>query len=140
MHAPYRAYPDPQTGIVHLYPLIRVRIGKKHAQASRHFEAMVDSGSSDCIFQESIASAIGIKIESGKKEVRNGIGGPQDVWIHPIQLYVGMTDIIEINAAFAKTLPMAGLLGRIGFFEHFKITFDPSSDPPGLEIERIHKT
>jgi hypothetical protein len=32
------------------------------------------------------------------------------------------------------------LLGRIGFFEHFKITFDPSSDPPGLEIELIHKT
>jgi hypothetical protein len=58
--------------------------------------------------------------------------------VHPIQLYVG-TDIIEINAAFSAGLPIAGLLGRIGFFEHFKITFDPSSDPPGLEVERVYK-
>jgi hypothetical protein len=139
MRAPYRAAPDPQ-GTVHLYPFIRVRIGKKHAQASRPFEAMVDSGATDCIFHQSIAASIGIKLESGRKEIRTGIGGNQEVWIHPVQLYVGMSEIIGINAAFAKDLPLAGLLGRIGFFEHFKITFDPTSEPPGLELERIYKT
>lgn len=46
---------------------------------------------------------------------------------------------LHINAAFAKTLPVAGLLGRIRFFDHFKITFDPTSDPPGLELERVHQ-
>jgi len=91
------------------------------------------------MFPEAIAAAVGIKLESGKRERRNGIGGSQDVWIHPVQLYVG-ADIIDIHAAFAKTLPVAGLLGRFGFFEHFKITFDPSSDPPGLELERVYKT
>jgi hypothetical protein len=30
-------------------------------------------------------------------------------------------------------------LGRVGFFEHFKITFDPSSNPPGFDLERIYK-
>jgi hypothetical protein len=99
---------------------------------------MVDSGAADCMFPESIASAIGINIESGKKDSRNGIGGMQDVWIHPIILYVG-EHALHINAAFAKTLPIAGLLGRVGFFEHFKTTFDPTSDPPGLELERVHK-
>jgi hypothetical protein len=137
MRAPYRAYPD-NSGTIHLYPLIRICVGKKRAQKTRPFEAMVDSGASDCIFQESIAQAIGIKLETGKKEIRTGIGGTQEVWIHPVQLYVG-TEIIEIDAAFAKSLPVAGLLGRIGFFEHFKITFDPSNDPPGLELERIYK-
>jgi hypothetical protein len=137
MRAPYRPYPD-QNGKIHLYPLIRVQVGKKHAQRTRHFEAMVDSGAADCMFPESVAQAIGIDLKTGKKEQRTGIGGTQDVWIHPIQLYVGL-EVITINAAFAKALPVAGLLGRIGFFEHFKVTFDPSSNPPGLELERIHK-
>ncbi len=138
MRTPYRAYPD-KNGTVHFYPFIRICIGRKHAQKTRFFEALVDSGASDCMFPEAVAAAIGIKLESGRKERRNGIGGSQDVWIHPVQLYVG-GEIIDINAAFARSLPVAGLLGRIGFFEHFKVTFDPSSDPPGLELERVHKT
>ena len=121
-------------------PFIRVRLGRKRTPLiTRVFEAIVDSGASDCIFPEAVAIALGIKVESGKKEQRNGIGGSQDVWIHPVQLYVG-AEVVEINAAFAKSLPVAGILGRIGFFEHFRITFDPSTEPPGLELERIYKT
>jgi hypothetical protein len=138
MRVPYRPLPE-KDGTIHLYPLVRVRVGRKGGQTTRHFEAIVDSGAADCIFHDAVAIAIGIDLESGRKKQRTGISGPQDVWIHPVQLYVG-TEIIDIDAAFARSLPVAGLLGRIGFFEHFKITFDPSSDPPGLELERIHKT
>jgi hypothetical protein len=81
---------------------------------------------------------IGIDLKSGKKEQRAGIGGEQDAWVHPVVLYVG-EHAISIRAAFVEILPLSGLLGRIGFFEHFKITFDPSCNPPGLELERIHK-
>jgi hypothetical protein len=138
MRAAYKPVPD-EDGTVHLLPFIRIRVGKKRGPATRHFEALVDSGAADCIFHESIAQAIGITaIESGKKSQRTGIAGLQDVWIHPVILYVG-EHALNINAAFAKTLPIAGLLGRIGFFEHFKITFDPTSNPPGLELERINK-
>ena len=136
-HVPYRPYPD-KDGNIHLYPFIRVRVGRKRAQVTRFFEAMVDSGACDCIFPVALATAIGIKVESGEKDERNGIVGTQDVWIHPVQLYVG-ADIIEINAAFAKTLPVAGILGRIGFFDHFKITFDPTGNPPGMDVERVYK-
>ena len=138
MRVAYRTFPGPNGSILY-YPFIRVRVGKKRGQTTRFFEALVDSGASDCMFPESIASAIGIRIESGRKDARNVIGGQQDVWIHPIVLYVG-EHALHINAAFAKTLPVAGLLGRVGFFDHFKITFDPTSDPPGLELERVHKT
>jgi hypothetical protein len=31
------------------------------------------------------------------------------------------------------------LLGRMGFFEHYKITFDPSTHPPEIELERIYR-
>jgi hypothetical protein len=132
IRAPYRAYPD-KNGNAHYYPFINVSVGKKRAQRTRPFEALVDSGASDCMFPIALAAAIGIKVESGRQEDRTGIGGAQIVWVHPVQLYVG-ADIIDINAAFAKTLPVAGILGRAGFFEHFRITFDPSGNPPGLEL------
>ena len=112
VRAPYRAIPD-KNGTIQLVPLIRVRVAKKHAQPTRYFEAMVDSGAADCIFHELVAASIGIKLEAGSKEQRMGIGGAQEVWVHPIQLYVG-TEIIDINAAFSAGLPIAGLLGLSG--------------------------
>jgi hypothetical protein len=48
-------------------------------------------------------------------------------------------EMISINAAFAPNLPIAGLLGRNGFFEFYKITFDSSTNPPELELERVHR-
>lgn len=48
-------------------------------------------------------------------------------------------NMFKIKAGFVADLPLAGLLGRIGFFEYFKITFDPSTSPPGFELERIYK-
>lgn len=131
---PYPGTPGPR-----LYPLIRVSLGKKHAQRSRPFEAMVDSGAADCMFHSSIASAIGIKLDSGRKEQRTGISGAcGDVWVHSVQLYVGM-DLHTIEAAFSPELPVAGLLGRSGFFEFYKITFDPAPNPPEMEIERVYR-
>ena len=65
-------------------------------------------------------------------------GRPTITHLHNISLYVG-GGIISIEAGFTDELPLAGMLGRKGFFEHFKVTFDPSSEPPGFEIERIYK-
>jgi hypothetical protein len=31
------------------------------------------------------------------------------------------------------------LLGREGFFDHFRVTFNPETTPPGLELERVRK-
>jgi hypothetical protein len=109
MRSPYRGYPD-SFGKINFYPLIRIRLARRHGPPSRFFEAMVDSGAVDCMFPEAVATAIGIGMESGKREGRNGIGGAQDVWVHAVQLYVG-PEIVNIQAAFARTLPIAGLLG-----------------------------
>jgi hypothetical protein len=138
MRAPYRTFPGPNNTIL-FYPLIRVRVGRKHGPTTRFFEAMVDSGATDCMFPADVATAVGITdIRKGKKDERNGIGGTQDVWLHPVILYIG-EHALNIEAAFCDTLPVGGLLGRRGFFEYFKITFDPTTDPPGLDLERIHK-
>jgi hypothetical protein len=47
--------------------------------------------------------------------------------------------MFKILAGFTDQLPVAGLLGRVGFFEYFKITFDPSTNPPGFDLERIYR-
>ena len=47
-----------------------------------------------------------------------------------------MGNIIRMTAGFSEVLPLGGILGRIGFFESFKITFDPSTTPPGFELEQ----
>jgi hypothetical protein len=138
LRVPYRTYPGPK-GTVLYYPFVRIRIGRRHGPKTRFFEALVDSGAEDCIFPAQLATTIGLDLRAGRQERRIGIGGVQSVWVHPIVLYMG-EHALPIEAAFVETLPMSGLLGRIGFFEHFKITFDPTSDPPGLELERVLKT
>ncbi len=103
------------------------------------FEALVDSGAADCILPAEVAHAIGIHdITTGRRSAREGIGGIQQVWTHRVVLYVH-EHAMQLDAAFIDALPVTGLLGRKGFFENFKITFDPTGDTPGMELERVHK-
>ena len=123
------------------FPALPVQISNlaKHSQPTKRFEAIIDSGASRCIFHTSIGRAIGFDIERGRKEDTTGVsGGPTTIYVHNVGLYVpgGM---VRIEAGFSDSLPIAGLLGRVGFFEHFKITFDPASDPPGFDLERVCK-
>lgn len=91
------------------------------------------------MFHAGLLSSIGLRLDAGRKETRTGISGSQDeVWVHPIQLYVGM-DLHSIEGAFTPNLPLAALLGRKGFFEFYRVTFDPAPDPPELEIERVYR-
>ena len=140
MRAPYRTAPGPNNTVLYA-PFIRIRLGRKRGATSRFFEAPVDSGAHDCMFNEQIGNAIGIPdISIGRREQRKGISGlGEDVWIHPVTLYVGENGL-AIEAAFSRNLPLAGLLGMKGFFDNFKVTFDPTTKPPGLEIERVHRT
>ena len=112
----------------------------KHSPPCRKFEALVDSGAAICIFHASIGESIGLNISKGEEDKTTGVSGkPTTIYLHAVSLYVP-GHIIKIRAGFTDELPLAGLLGRMGFFEHFKVTFDPSSNPPGFELERIYKT
>jgi hypothetical protein len=136
----YKNYPN-QKGGQDWWAVLNVQIANpaKHSPPSKRFEAVVDSGASRCIFHANIGTAIGLDIKKGEIEETVGVSGkPTITYLYSISLYVD-GGIIRIRAGFAQDLPLAGLLGRQGFFEHFKITFDPSNTPPGFELERIHK-
>lgn len=67
----------------------------------------------------------------------SGIGGNEKIYLHDITLYIpgGAT---VIKAGFKEQLPVAGLLGMAGFFEHFKILFDGPAQC--CSLERVYKT
>jgi hypothetical protein len=62
--------------------------------------------------------------------------GATDLYLHDISLYAP-GGIVSIRAGFSDILPIAGLLGMSGFFEFFKMTFDPTA--LRVELERIYR-
>ena len=78
------------------------------------------------MFHAQLGKALGLDIAKGEPETTNGIAGPTTVYLHNISLYAP-GGIIPLFAGFSLDLPVAGLLGMRGFFDSFKITFDPTT-------------
>jgi len=87
------------------------------------------------VFHAQLGKAIGLDVIKGEPETTNGIAGPTTVYLHNISLYAP-GGIIALCAAFSLDLPIAGLLGMRGFFDNFKITFDPTVLQ--CELERLY--
>jgi len=95
---------------------------------------MIDSGASRCIFHASIGEYLGLDLEKGPVEQTMGIAGSASIHLHDVHLYAP-GGIIQVRAGFSADLPLAGLLGMKGFFDHFRILFDPTAQR--CELERI---
>ncbi|MHB8539439.1 MAG: aspartyl protease family protein [Candidatus Acidiferrales bacterium] len=135
-----KQYPTPD-GEFDWCAVLAVRISnpKRHSPPSRRFEALIDTGASRCIFHAQIGEAVGFDVRKGHEEQTVGVSGkPTIVYLHTVNLYVG-TGIVVLKAGFCYELPLAALLGRRGFLENFKFTFDPSGNPPMFDLERINR-
>lgn len=138
MKYPYKKTPLPN-GAFDWLPVLPIQVGRG-ALLTSTFEAIVDSGSFDCLFHADIAAAIGIKdLTTGTAKVSGGVvGGVQmTTYGHEIRLSIG-SDNFKIEAYFASNLPIAALLGRNGFFDKYIVTLDPTGEPPHFEITRAH--
>jgi hypothetical protein len=134
---PYRIRPDGQ-GRFTFVVLEKVQLSTfgPSARLLRPFEAVVDSGAGRCVFHAGWAQPLGIDLKSGTREVSYGISGPQEMWLHEVALYVHGGPV-RVLAAFQENLPVAGLLGMQGFFEHFTVTFDVAARE--CRLERIYR-
>jgi hypothetical protein len=135
----YKTYPDDKGGF-DWWALLPVQISNhvKHSPPSKRFEALVDTGASRCIFHGSLGWGISLDIEKGAKDQTVGVSGkPTTIFLHDVSLYIPGGHVLRISAGFTNELPMAGILGRNGFLEHFKVLFDPSGESPGFDIQRI---
>jgi hypothetical protein len=136
---PYRKFPDPSgAGGIAYYAVIPVSIAlpAQNSPRSKRFEGIIDSGATNCIFHADIGKAIGLDVAKGDPLRILGVAGPTSAYMHDVSLYAP-GGIIAIRAGFSADLPIAGLLGMKGFFDHFKVTFDPTA--LACTLERIYK-
>ena len=124
-------------------PILQVRLSYKHRQSQRIF-AFVDSGSPYTLFRYEVAALVGLDPTKGPlftDDIGGIISGPEEVaYFHKVNLDFEAGWRIEVMAGFIKKLGCSAILGRNGFFDNFKVTFDHSSQPPAFEIERITKS
>jgi hypothetical protein len=136
---PYKSYPNGRGGIDQC-AVLNVQIARdgRNTPRSKRFEAVIDSGASLCLFHASIGRAVGIDIEAGLVDNAMGISGQaSSMYLHEIQLYLPGGPV-TVRAGFSESLPLAGLLGMEGFFDKFKVTFDPVARE--CDLERIHQS
>jgi hypothetical protein len=121
-------------------PMLRVRVGYKHASSPRIF-SYVDSGSPYCLFRWEVADLIGLDPTKSPIFVDDlgGIvqGAREAAYFHKVCLYLEAGHRVDVTAGFAKKMSATGILGRNGFFEYFKVSFDHSAQPPAFELEKI---
>jgi len=134
---PYKALPTQHVGVGYSAILnVQIALPAKNSPRTKRFEAMIDSGATRCFFHSSIGQQIGLDIKRGRLEEIMGINGTGNrSYLHDIALYVPGGPV-QITAAFSDELPLAGLLGMEGFFEYFRVTFDPTAKQ--CELKRLH--
>lgn len=114
-------------------PWIPVSI--KANDAEKKFLMLVDSGADNCILDKDVAGFLGINIYDGECIKTGGIAEEADIYyFNDIYINVGGEEI-KTKCGFKDGYLMngwiAGVLGRQGFFEHFKVCIDEK----GKEIE-----
>ncbi len=102
---------------------VQISLPIANAPRTKRFEVVIDSGATRCLFHADIATFLGVDLKACAIEVTQGIGGYEDTYLHDVILYIPGGPV-TIKAGFKENLPVAGLLGMSGFFEHFKVTFD----------------
>jgi predicted aspartyl protease len=118
------------------YLSVQIALTTPNAQRTKKFEAIVDSGATRCTFHADLARYLGIDLTKCPAEDTTGISGTETTRLSEIMLYIPGGPV-KIMAAFKEQLPVAGLLGMNGFFEHFDITFVGGGQC--FTLERIYK-
>ena len=137
LRIPYETFADGYGGSYStVLPWVRLGTPHERLPLTRQFQAVVDSGASRCMFNAAMLRPLGLQLEAGRRELTTGISGDQLVWVHPVKLFVGGSPML-IEAAFQEDLPVAGLLGMEGFFEHFIVTFDSLARE--CQLDRIYR-
>ena len=114
-------YPYKQIGNT-LSPIIPIKIGYGAVLYDLH--ALIDSGSTLSLFKSDVAQILGIHYKSGKPVMVSTVQSSFLVYVHTLHVQVESKKIvcqIGFSDAFQGCV---NLLDRMGFFDHFLITFD----------------
>ena len=107
-----------------LRPVIAIEIVYRGTEVP--YEVLVDSGADVCIFNSQIADILGIDIEEGERHEIAGVTGvSQPYYVFPLTLRIGGR-LYTIRAGFLRNMGRFGygVVGQLGFFENFFVSFD----------------
>lgn len=100
--------------------------------------ALVDSGAEQNVFSPDIAKRIGIDLNKHRPVTISGVGGMVDGWLVPVTLQLGEWRW-DSETIFSSGMEAgSGLLGQIGFFAFFIVTFNYPDRT--MEIQRHSRT
>lgn len=138
LKVPYKKYPIEEGGFFYTATLpVNIGLPAKNAPRSKRIEAIIDSGASVCQFHAAVGRSLGIEIEKGDKLEILAADGRAAIYVHEIALHIPGGPVL-IKAGFSDNLPVIGLLGMSGFFEHFMVKFDCTA--LRCELDRIFKS
>jgi Aspartyl protease len=103
---------------------------------SRRVELLVDSGSTDCMLHADLLKPLGLELKRGTLSGVIGLSGLPEAqaYYHKVKLVIE-NHVVTVRAAFVADLCIAGILGRRGFFDEFRVFFDAPAKPSYFEIE-----
>ena len=98
----------------------------------------MDTGADHCFFNAEIGEALGVPVTNGIPVPLTGFVRDANAtgFLHRLQITVA-AQTLEAPILFAFGITATGILGQVGFFEHFVATFDWTPDPPCFDIRRI---
>ena len=86
-------------------------------------DALIDSGAAMCLFKGEIGRALGINIDGGEKKIFQGVSAKLIGYIHEVEITIA-DKTFKTKMAFSDDLSTSfNLLGRLGIFDKFSITF-----------------
>jgi hypothetical protein len=115
---------------------VQLALPDPNAPRTKRIEVVIDSGATRCLFHSDFARHLRIDTASCPIEQTVGIGGIESTYLHDVTLYIPGGPVVA-RVGFKHNLPVAGLLGMNGFFEHFRVTFDGPARH--CELERLYK-
>ena len=113
------------------FPIIPITLIKGNLTID--IDGLIDSGANISVFREEIAECLEIAIEDGEEILLQGLGGRIVGYIHELRVRVDDEEF-PCKAVFSKELTVGlNILGREGFFEYFRVTFDERAKEVILE-------
>jgi hypothetical protein len=107
----------------HQRPLIPVVL--RSGSASTRVLALVDSGADNTIFNVQVATVLGIDLKSAPTDSFCGTSSRVQVARYcPVTLGVSGVSFRAMVGFTRLPLGVAGILGQVGFFDHFVVTLD----------------
>lgn len=101
-----------------------IELPVKTPRGFRLFSFIVDSGADFTMMPRSVSEQLGINLEAARELKVAGVEGTLiSAWLSEIELNIG-DSLLRLPCLFSSKEDTPYLLGRMGFFHRFNVTFD----------------